>query len=470
VYSIFVNYRRGEHSVAVAALVEMLAHHFGRDEVFLDVDIPSGERYPQEIGDRLHGCHVLISVIHNGWAATFDEPRRKDWVHHEIATALKKNITVIPVLLEDASLPTWEQLPPAIADILLLQNANLRAAEFRSDVVNLIRRIEHHVDLDKTTPPKPPVEAKPKRTELHITALAVVLFLVTFIVFFEGGPLWFMFAQPAFVSAVLLALASLVTMIATWSLRRLGYRWEQRAGTRTHRESLSRNWLLPALLIVASAFFVSRTMTEDGAWQEWEWWYLVVLALFGAYYLHRSWRDMTAGEHAWPPPVTTEHWVFRRAALRLHDKLTTDKEWRHPRSRTPQRQAVSIYLDLAQARTDLIARASLPLARWTRNGYAGETTIYLGWFTSIIMLDLSAVAALVFGGNVAGTPLLVIAVTVVGAAVFTAVTVTTQFLLDRYRVTKWIDELTEWQRKLGPLIFCTHEPTSVLESAPQQER
>jgi hypothetical protein len=64
----------------------------------------------------------------------------------------------------------------------------------------------------------------------------------------------------------------------------------------------------------------------------------------------------------------------------------------------------------------------------------------------------------VFGDPVPGHPLRVIAITVVVAAALTAAMVTTYFFLDRYRVTKWIDELTDWQKKLGPLIFCTDAP------------
>lgn len=456
-YSIFVNYRRGDHSVAVAALAETLARHFGRDEVFLDVGIPSGERYPQEITERLHNCAVLVSVIHAGWLATFDQQRRKDWVRHEIATALTKNITVIPVLLENATPPTWEQLPRDIADLTLFQTAHLRSAAFRSDVDQLIRRIEQHVDLGKT-PPKPSTGDKPARTGLKISALAIGLALLTAAVFFDRAPLWRMFAQPAFGSAALLALASTATMIMTWSLRGLGARWERRAGTRTHREALSRTWIVPALAIVGSAFFVSKGMAQNGGWQEWEWWYLVVVVLFAAFYLHRWWRRTTEEDDAWPPPVTTDHWVFRRAALRLHDRLTTNQEWRRPRARTAQREAVSVYLDLAQARKDLTIRATLPVTRWIRHGYYGQTTAYLGWFMSIVVLDLSSAGALVFGDPVPGSPFRVIAVTVAGAAAFTAAMVTTHLLLDRYRVTKWIEELIDWQRKLGPLIFCTDEP------------
>jgi hypothetical protein len=83
-YSVFVNYRRGTHSVSVKALAERLAQHFGDDEVFIDNGMPSGERYPQEIKERLHGCDVLVSVIHNDWVSTFGTPRKRDWVQYEI--------------------------------------------------------------------------------------------------------------------------------------------------------------------------------------------------------------------------------------------------------------------------------------------------------------------------------------------------------------------------------------------------
>jgi hypothetical protein len=453
-YSIFVNYRRSDHSVSVAALAERLAHYFGDDEVFLDVGIPSGERYPQKIKERLHGCDVLIAVIHDGWVATFDKPRKRDWVHYEIATALERDITVIPVLMEDARLPAWDQLPRDIADITLLQVAKLRSREFRSDVAKIIQRIDHHVDLDDAIPPKPPVKAKPAKMGLKNAALAIALFLVTAIVFFDPRPLWQIFAVPAFVSAAMLALASSATAIMIWALRGVNARWERRAGTRTHREALSRNWILAALWAVFCAYFYSKAMAENG-WQEWNWWFLVVTVLLAAAHLHRWWRTTTEGDTAWPPPVTPDHWVFRRAALRLHEQLTTDKEWRHPRSRKTQGQAVSIYLDLAQTRVDLAARAALPVTRWIRRGYCGLTTAYLGWFTSIILLDMSSAAVLVFGDPVTGSPFRVIAITVAGATAFAAAAVTTFFLLDRYRVTTWIDELTGWQEKLGPLIFRT---------------
>lgn len=456
--SIFLNYRKGDHSISVAALAERLTQHFGEDEVFIDNGMPAGTQYSRRLEEALRGCDVLVSVIHKDWVATFDTSRRKDWVKYEIATALERGITVIPVLLENAKTPAWDKLPREIADISMLQYTQLRSRDFRSDMNRLVARIEHHVDLDTDTPPSPPVKTRPKRTGLLTAGLAVLLFLVAFAIFSESGPLWRRFAMPAFVSAALLVVASSLTVIMTWSLKGPGTRWEQKAGIRSHREELSRNWLLPALLIVVCAFFVSRSLTVGG-WQEWEWWLLVVAVLLSAAYLHRWWRLTTAGDDAWPPPVTTDHRVFRRAALRLHDRLTNDKAWSRPRRpRTAHRQAVSIYQDLVQVRAELTARAALPITRWVRAGHNGQTTFYLSWFTSIVLLDLSATAALVFGDPVPGSPLRLIAVTVVGAAAFTAAMVTTHFLLDRHRVRTWIDELTHWQKDLAPLIFGDDQP------------
>lgn len=452
-YRIFVNYRQGSHSMAVKGLTDALERHFGRHEVFLDAGIPEGANYARELEIWLHSCDVLVAVIHEGWDDTFTEQRWKDWVHYEIATALKRGITVIPVLLENAGIPEWKKLPEDIADINLRQHARLRAATYREDVDRLIRRIEHNLGGDADTS-HTPVAAKPKRTVLHIAALAVVLFLMAIGLFLSPGPAWRVFALPAFVSTVMLAAASTLTVIATWSLRRLGHRWEQRAGTRTHREALSRNWILPALLIVASAAMLSRAMTEDGRWEEWEWWYAVILVLFAAFFLHRWWRRTTEGDDVWPPPVTTDHWVFRRAALRLHDKLRSDDaEWRHPRSYKAQRQAESVYFALGRTREELARRAALPLMRWIRNGYSAETTVYIGWFASIVLLEVASVAALVFGDPVPGSPYRLIAITVAAATVFTGAMVVTNFLLDRYRTGKWIEELTEWQQKLGPLVL-----------------
>lgn len=453
-HSIFVNYRSGSHAVAVAALVERLGHHFGDEQVFLDLGMPPGAEYPRHLDERLRRCGVLVVVVHDGWTGTWRPAPAKDWVHFEIVTALVAGIPIVPVLLEDTEPPARDELPADIVALADRQGARVRAASFRDDVDRLARMLEPHVSPD-TAPPRETVGPKRRRVGLRAAAWAVALFLLTPVVLFEPGPLWSLFAFPAFASMVILLLMSVVVTTSMFFLKEVFRRWEDKAGRLTYREELSRKWILPALTLVAVAYGWSESMTSDGAWDRWEAWYLVVLALGTAFVSHRWWRRHTAEDVAWPPPVTTEHRVFRRAALRLRDELTTNREWRRPRSLTRQRQAVSIYLELSRVRVDLGVRAAAPLARWVRTGYSGEPSAYLGWFASIVALNLAAASSLVLTDVGGAGPWRLIALTTGLAAAGTALAVVGEFRRDRGDATRWVAELTDWQSRLGPLVLCS---------------
>jgi hypothetical protein len=207
------------------------------------------------------------------------------------------------------------------------------------------------------------------------------------------------------------------------------------------------------LVIVAVAFGLSKIGTDDGGWQEWEVWYLVVIVVLAAYFLHRWWRRRAADDHAWPPPVTTEHGVFRRACLRLHERLLTDKDWRLPRTRAIQREAETIYQRLTEVRAELSARAAMSPVRWVRSGFSGEATGYVGWFVSIVALDVVAFVIAVLGPGVGWGACSLIAATVGAAAVATAAKVAVIHRVDRRDVARWVAELTERQQVLAPLIF-----------------
>ena len=181
--------------------------------------------------------------------------------------------------------------------------------------------------------------------------------------------------------------------------------------------------------------------------------YLITVVLGGAYFAQRSWQRYSARDHAWPPPVNTEPTTFRRAAHRLHEKLMTDPDWRGSRSLANQRIAMSMYTSLGDVQQELRTRAGLPLAAWIRAGHSREITGYLGWTTSIIALDVVAVALLTTLGSAGPGPYRLIVLTTAAALVFTAAKAVTEFYSDRREVTRWIDELTEWRARLEPLIF-----------------
>ena len=114
---IFINYRREDSSAWAGRLSDHLSAHFPQSQIFMDVDMDLGINFVEEIEKNVGSCDVLIAVIGKHWLISTDEKRRRrlnnpnDFVRLEIATALKRNIRVIPVLVDGASMPPSGQLP-----------------------------------------------------------------------------------------------------------------------------------------------------------------------------------------------------------------------------------------------------------------------------------------------------------------------------------------------------------------------
>ena len=96
---------------------------------------------------RLAASDVLLAVIGPMWATITDDAgnRRianpKDFVALEVATALRRDIRVIPVLVGGASMPTADQLPAALQELAQRNAAAIDDSRFRQDFDNLIDAI-----------------------------------------------------------------------------------------------------------------------------------------------------------------------------------------------------------------------------------------------------------------------------------------------------------------------------------------
>ncbi len=116
---IFISYRRKEgqaHARLIFQHLRRSPRFWGR--VFMDVDgLKPGENFRDKIGKQLDGCTVLLALIGVQWALLRDEHGavrlrdEQDWVRLEIETALKRGITVIPVLIDGAQMPSAADLP-----------------------------------------------------------------------------------------------------------------------------------------------------------------------------------------------------------------------------------------------------------------------------------------------------------------------------------------------------------------------
>ena len=110
--SIFISYRRDDTEGEAGRLFDDLVRAFGEDSVFMDVDsIALGRDFRQSLHESLESCDAVLALIGPNWLDIKDAAGKRkldaagDYVRQEIATALKRNISVTPVLLEGASMP-----------------------------------------------------------------------------------------------------------------------------------------------------------------------------------------------------------------------------------------------------------------------------------------------------------------------------------------------------------------------------
>lgn len=143
---IFVSYRREDSAGHAGRLFDRLAQHFGRDRIFMDIDtIEPGEDFVSVIENAVSSCDVLIAVIGRNWltptgSGRLDRPT--DFVRLEIATALRREIRVIPVLVQRASLPKAQELPDDLVKLVRRNAVELSDVHWQNDVEQLISVME----------------------------------------------------------------------------------------------------------------------------------------------------------------------------------------------------------------------------------------------------------------------------------------------------------------------------------------
>lgn len=146
--SIFISYRRSDASGYAGRLYDRLSSHFGARHIFLDVDhIDPSDDFARTIDSRIHKADTVLVLIGPGWLDAADAQGRSrlhletDYVRIEIATALRQEKTVIPVLLGRANMPTEGALPSDLQALAARQAFSCNDERFHADVDTLIEKI-----------------------------------------------------------------------------------------------------------------------------------------------------------------------------------------------------------------------------------------------------------------------------------------------------------------------------------------
>ena len=142
---VFISYRREDCPGHAGRLFDRLRTRFGSDSVFIDVTgIEAGVDFVEVLENAVGSCDVLLAVIGREWVTSADRNGRRrlfdprDFIRLEISTALKRNVRVIPILVEGAPVPTAEVLPDDLTPLIRRQAVELRDTRWDADVDDLI--------------------------------------------------------------------------------------------------------------------------------------------------------------------------------------------------------------------------------------------------------------------------------------------------------------------------------------------
>jgi hypothetical protein len=150
---IFLSYRRKDSQAWTDRISDELKAYFGAKAVFQDVEaIPPGVDFRQHLHTLLNQCQVLLVVIGRDWLMVKDEQgirrldQQSDMVRLEIEVGLQRKIPLIPLLVDNAMMPSREQLPETIRAFAFQNALPVRGnPDFRQDMNRLIQVVERYV-------------------------------------------------------------------------------------------------------------------------------------------------------------------------------------------------------------------------------------------------------------------------------------------------------------------------------------
>src|SRR5262245_59379577 len=146
---IFISYRRSDGAGTTTAIRQTLLERF-EGQVFHDVTgIGLGASFPDALREQLDRAVIVLAVIGEGWLGAKNEFHQRridfpdDWVNIELSTALSSpQVTVIPVLVDGASMPPAKALPTELAELAARNAVHLRHDAWDETTRPLLERIE----------------------------------------------------------------------------------------------------------------------------------------------------------------------------------------------------------------------------------------------------------------------------------------------------------------------------------------
>ncbi len=114
--------------------------------------IEPGRDFRKAIDASVASCSALLAVIGREWLEARDEAGERrlddpnDFVRVELASALRRDIPVVPVLVRGAKMPRVDQLPDDLKELAYRNAVELTYTRWKSDVQALIQALRIYLD------------------------------------------------------------------------------------------------------------------------------------------------------------------------------------------------------------------------------------------------------------------------------------------------------------------------------------
>ena len=177
-HKIFISYRREDSIETVGRIFDWLDLRLAPNTVFMDVtSIAPGSDFRTAIEQTISSASVLLAIIGPRWltlheaAGTRRLDNPHDFVRTELELAIQHSIPIIPLLVQDAKMPSADDLPAEVASLAYRNAVKVRPnPDFPEDMARVLKGIESLApDIVFSQPAekgserdaKKPVEVKP---------------------------------------------------------------------------------------------------------------------------------------------------------------------------------------------------------------------------------------------------------------------------------------------------------------------
>ena len=190
---IFICYRRQDTAGHARHLYAALSARFGVDAVFFDHELDPGADFAARGLEALACSQIVLVLIGPRWAQLLgaDERRRledpADLVRVEIECALERpGLEVVPVLVEQATMPRSTELPASIAGLASRNAAALSDARWDHDFARLTETVERALGCSRRRGRVPiAIRGRPARVALSGAVIALTAVVLMFAFLFD---------------------------------------------------------------------------------------------------------------------------------------------------------------------------------------------------------------------------------------------------------------------------------------------